>query len=158
MAWNNSKEHLFAVRHVFFSSKGRKFDKISDLFGKRIVLITGFDYPELNQYIKSGRIKVIRVSDHEAAIAAIEKGRGVAFPEMDLRLKYHLSQQEKDIRNFEYNKITDVLSPYNIHLAYSRNFPKEILLDFDKKIKEIRENGTIQNIIKDYVNSGFEVY
>jgi polar amino acid transport system substrate-binding protein len=157
-SWNNSKEYLFEVKHVFFSLKDKKITKIEDLFNKRIILITGFAYPELEKYLKTGRIKALRVNDHEAAIAAVEKGRGIAFPEMDLRLRYHLRLQQKNAQKYQYSVIPGILKPYKIFMAYSRNFPESLKQDFDSKIKEYRSNGTMGKIIMKYVDYNYQVF
>ena len=149
-SWNISQEGLFEVNHVFLTKKKHKFSKVSDLFNKRIVLITGFEYPELDQYIKSGRIKTIRVANHEAAISAIQKDRGLAFPEMEIRVKYHLKSMGLNFDRFAFSTIKDVLKTYKINLAFSRNFNHKLQLKIEKGLKSMKKSGKIKEIIRKY--------
>jgi len=157
-SWNISKEYLFQVEHVFFSKKGTKINKMSDLFDKRIILITGFEYPDLDKHIKTGRIKVIRVNNHESAISAVDKGRGIAFPEMKLRLSYHLRQMQKKTSDYSLNTIPGVLAPYKIFLAYSKDFSPVLKKEFDDKILRYKKTGIMKKIIDKYVDYNYQVF
>lgn len=149
-SWNITQEGLFEVNHVFLTKKGIRFNKVSDLFNKRIVLITGFEYPELDQYIKSGRIKTMRVANHEAAIKAIQKDRGLAFPEMEIRIKYHLKTMGMNFDDFSFSTIKDVLKGYKINLAFSRNFNRKLQLKIEKSLRAMKKLGRIDKIIAKY--------
>jgi len=147
---NLSKEFIMNVTHKFLTKKSFKYKSIKDLFGKRIILITGFGYPGLSKYILEGQISVLRVNNHKAAIKAIQRNRGVAFPEMYSRLRYHMKNLNIKSDNLAIHDASNIIKDYSIYFAYSKNFSKELFKSIDKKVKKLRQTGEIKKIIQSY--------
>ena len=47
------------------------FEGMQSLNGKGIVLLHGFDYPQLAPYISSGEVEEIRVKNYKSAFKAV---------------------------------------------------------------------------------------
>ena len=148
--WNLSRNSIMEVKHVFLSKKDFKFKRIEDLFGKRVVLLTGFSYPGLEKYIKLKKIFPIRVNGQLAAIAAIKKNRGVIFPEMKSRLMYHFKTNGLNLSEYKMIPASKYIKDYSIHLAFSKNFPQKLKDQIDKSIKKLKDNGKLRFLIRKY--------
>lgn len=146
-----SRNSLLKIEHRILTLKKNQYRSIKDLFGKRVVLIRGFQYPGLNRYIKSGQIEAVSVRSHDSAIKAIEIGRAYAFPEMEIRLKYHMKKYKYDEELYSYHDFSKVISNYDINFCFSKDFPKERIRDLDKKVLKLKKNGKIEEIINSYI-------
>lgn len=148
-----SRTPVLEVSHVMLTKMGNGFATISELFGKSIVLIRGFDYPGLDTYIEQGKFYVMYVKDHYSAIQAVLKGRAVAFPEMAFRLQYHLQQMNVPPSSVEKTDISNIIQDYSINLCFSNAFPYEQRAQFEDNLKELRESGELSNIIRKYLSN-----
>ena len=154
--WNNiqsknlSKEALFKVNHKILTKKGFKYKSISDLFGKRLVLIKGFAYPGIAKYIKSKKIEVLIVNSHNSAIRAIEIGRADAFPEIKIRAMYHMNKGKFDKKKFQFHDFKKYIKNYFFYLSFSSGMKNEIP-KFDREIRKLRKENYIKKIISKYL-------
>ncbi len=146
-----SKTPIFKARNQFLSLKGEKVTKLSDLFGKRIVLIRGFDYPGLQKYIDKGKIQVAWVDNYLRAITAVKLGRGIGFVGMDLRLMYNLRKLGYNPNNFEFNDFSKVIPNYDIHFCFSKKFPNELFQFIDKELMQMKKSGKVDKIWHRYM-------
>lgn len=147
-----SKNSLMTIKHKILTLKKNPYNSIEDLMGKRLAFIRGFQYPGLDRYIKDKSVDVIIVPNHKAAIRAVEIGRVYGFPEMGIRLKYHIKKNNIDESLFLFNDISKVISDYDINFCFSKDFPKSRIRKFDQKIQLMKENGKIMSIINSYTN------
>lgn len=145
-----SKTPIMTVKHSFLTLKSYQYNKISDLFGKSLVLIHGFNYPGLAAYIEQDKFDIIYVKDHEAAIKVIAMGRAVAFPEMNIRLNYHLKNMNLPRDNFNFHYIGNIIVDYNINLCFSHNFPELLKVKIEDILVEMKSDGSLENIINAY--------
>jgi len=145
-----SKTPIMSVEHSFLTLKPTQYTDISDLFGKIIVLITGFDYPGLAAYIEENKFDIIYVKDHEAAIKIIAMGRAIAFPEMNIRLNYHLKKMSLPRENFNFHYIGKVIADYNINLCFSLNFPSTLRTNIEASLAAMKNDGRLDSIINSY--------
>lgn len=145
-----SRTSIMTVKHSLLTLKSNKYNKISDLFGKSLVLIHGFDYPGLAAYIEQDKFDIIYVKDHAAAIKIIAMGRAVAFPEMNIRLNYHLKKMNLVRDNFNFHYIGNIIADYDINLCFSENFPKKSKTKIEDLLLEMKNNGSLENIINTY--------
>ncbi len=145
-----SKTPIMTVKHSFLTLKSYQYNKISDLFGKSLVLIHGFNYPGLAAYIEQDKFDIIYVKDHEAAIKVIAMGRAVAFPEMNIRLNYHLKNMNLPRDNFNFHYIGNIIVDYNINLCFSLNFPELLKVKIEDILVEMKSDGSLENIINAY--------
>lgn len=147
-----SQNSLITIKHKILTLKKNKYQSVEDLFGKRLAFIRGFQYPGLGRYIKDKSINIIEFPNHKAAIKAVEIGRVYGFPEMGIRLKYHINKNNFDEGLFLFNDISKVIKDYDINFCFSRDFPKDLISEFDQKIKLMKESGKIDRIIHSYTN------
>ncbi|PKH87863.1 substrate-binding periplasmic protein [Colwellia sp. Bg11-28] len=145
-----SKTPIMTVKHRFLTLKPNKHNEISDLFGKSLVLIRGFNYPGLAAYIEQDKFDIIYVKDHEAAIKVIAMGRAVAFPEMNIRLNYHLKNMKLPRDNFNFHYIGNIIADYDINLCFSLNFPELLKVKIEGILVEMKSDGRLENIINAY--------
>jgi len=145
-----SKTPIMTVEHSLLTLKSTQYTDISDLFGKIIVLITGFNYPGLATYIEEDKFDIIYVKDHEAAIKIIAMGRAVAFPEMNVRLNYHLKRMSLPRDNFSFHYIGKIIADYNINLCFSLNFPSPLRTKIEASLVTMKSDGRLSSIINNY--------
>ncbi|OUR96231.1 hypothetical protein A9Q84_07690 [Halobacteriovorax marinus] len=147
-----SKEPLFRVDHKLLTLKGKKFKSIRDLFGKRIVLITGFAYPGIMKYIKGKKIDLLMVNSHASALKALEIGRADAFPEIKLRALYHIKKEKLKLSKFKFHDFSKYVKSYNFHLSYSLGMKESEIRKFDKAIRSLRKKKVLKKIISKYLH------
>lgn len=145
-----SKTSIMTVKHSFFTLKSNQYNEISDLFGKSLVLIRGFDYPGLTTYIEQDKFNIIYVKDHAAAIKIIAMGRAIAFPEMNVRLNYHLKKMNLPRDDFNFHYIGNIIVDYDINLCFSENFPSNLKTKIEYILVEMKNDGSLEKIINAY--------
>jgi len=145
-----SKTSIMTVKHSFLTLKSNQYDKINDLFGKSLVLIRGFDYPGLAAYIEQDKFDIIYVKDHEAAIKIVAMGRAVAFPEMNVRLNYHLKKMNLPRDTFNFHYIGNIIIDYDINLCFSENVPENLKGKIEDILIEMKNDGSLESIINTY--------
>ncbi len=152
-AKNLSKTAILSVKHHLIINKNDSFNykSISDLDNKVIILLTGFDYPVLEEYIKEKRIKEIRAKNFSAAFKLLKRlGNRACFIEMDLRIKYN--QKLLKIRNsqFTYQSFSSVIPDYNVHLAFDSNMDTKVSSFINEKLKSMHQTSALSEIISKY--------
>lgn len=145
-----SKTPIMTVKHSFLTLQSTQYTDISDFFGNIIVLITGFNYPGLATYIEDNKFDIIYVKDHEAAIKIIAMGRAMAFPEMNIRLNYHIKKMSLPRDNFNLHYIGNIIADYNINLCFSLNFPPFLRSNIEASLVTMKNDGQLNNIINNY--------
>jgi polar amino acid transport system substrate-binding protein len=147
-----SKEPLFKVKHKLLTLKKTKFKTIEDLFGKRVVLITGFSYPGIMKYIKAKKIDLLVVNSHKGALHALLIGRAHAFPEIGVRALYHIKKEGMETSKFKLHDFGKYVKSYNFHLSYSLGMKEYEIRKFDQSIKRLRKKKVIRKIISKYLH------
>lgn len=153
-AENLSEEPIYTVKHVLLSSKKNEFTftDMKDMNSKIVVLLHGFDYPQLTPYIKSGDIEELRVKDYQAAFRIVKKLQGdAAFVEMDSRIKYNLSQLGLDNEQYKTQSFNKVIPDYPIYLALDPNMDKSIQSFINSRLKSMKDSGELDIIVNKYI-------
>lgn len=156
--WNliYSNEPLITLERSLMVSaqKNLKYTKLSDLFGKTIVIIRGFDYPELEKYINNnkGPIKELRVNSGYQAIDIVNKKDRdeIAFVDFKLRAQYQIKKKNIPLSNFNFYDLSDILKPTPIYLIFSNDFSKSELNHINEKISILIKSNEIEKILKKY--------
>lgn len=116
-----------------------------------VVLLHGFDYPQLTPYFDSGDVEELRVKDYSAAFRVIKKLPGdTAFVEMESRVKYNLSQQNQNLSQYEIQPFSSVIPDYPIYLAFDPKMDKNMQSFINSKLKELKTSGAIDDIVRNY--------
>ncbi|MGF1716306.1 transporter substrate-binding domain-containing protein [Photobacterium chitinilyticum] len=152
-AENLSDSPIYNVKHVLVSSHKNSFEfnSMQDMNDRVVVLLHGFDYPQLTPYFKGGNVEELRVKDYSAAFRVIRKLPGdTAFVEMESRIKYNLSQQNQDLSQYDIQPFGSVIPDYPIYLAFDPNMNREMQNYANSKLKELKSTGAIDSIIKSY--------
>ncbi|MGF1727587.1 substrate-binding periplasmic protein [Photobacterium nomapromontoriensis] len=151
---NLSEDSVYNVKHVLVSSSKQPFTfkSISDLEDKVVVLLHGFDYPQLVPFIEKGHIEELRVKDYGAAFRVINKlPADTAFIEMESRVKYNLDRQHKNRNDFSIQSFDAIIPSYPIHLAFDPNMDDDLQHFINKRIVELKSSGDIDKIIDKYL-------
>jgi len=150
---NLSTLPVFNVQHSLLTSTQQKLDinSATDLFGKTVILLHGFDYPGLEEYIADKRIKAIKVKSYKSAFKVVNRLKGKAgFVEMDVRIKYNLKMENLSAQNYNLHNFSKVIDDYDLHLAMSPTFDKELQQHLEKSLDKLYQSGRLEKIINAY--------
>ncbi|MGB1201810.1 MAG: hypothetical protein ACPG5R_09615 [Cognaticolwellia aestuarii] len=147
---NLSATPLMTVQHVLMTTPATRYDSIVDILNRGIVLIRGFNYPGLIDYIKQMPEKVVYVKTHEAAIKMVLKGRAAAFVEMKSRLNYQLKKLAIKKENVIMHDFSDIIPNYDINLSFSNNFPKAHRTSIESQLLNLKTTGQLETILQKY--------
>ncbi|MGF1758557.1 amino acid ABC transporter [Photobacterium sagamiensis] len=153
-AENLSDIPIYNVKHLLVSSskKAFYFNTMDDLNDKIIVLLHGFDYPQLSPYLIYGYVEELRVKDYTAAFRVINKIPGdTAFVEMESRVKYNFEQQGLDSSNYHMQSFSSVIPNYPIYLAFDPKMDKDVQKFINERLKTLKHSGGIDSIINKYL-------
>ncbi|NOH71162.1 ABC transporter substrate-binding protein [Vibrio pectenicida] len=151
---NLSEEPIYTVRHnlLFSSKKPIDYNQVSDLKGKIVVLLMGFDFPELQPYFASGEMQEMRVKNYQSAFRVVDRHPGdMVFVEMDSRIIYNQNQLNLDKKLYSQQDFNDVIPDYSVYLALSPTMDKEVQDYINKRLKVLKKQGKIDEIIKQYI-------
>lgn len=152
-AENLSTQPLLTVTHSLTTTASNPviFKDIRDLYGKTAILLEGFDYPGLEEHIKPGGIRVVRVKNYPLAFKMLDRlGSRGFLVEMELRVLYNLRQEGLNIKDYKLQDFSSVIAPYDIHLAMPSHMPEEVQAHINKGLVTMRESGRLQEIINKY--------
>ncbi len=150
---NLSKLPVFNVQHSLLTSTKQNFDinSATDLFGKTVILLHGFDYPGLERYIAEKHIKAIKVKSYKSAFKVVNRLKDKAgFVEMDVRIKYNLKKEELPVRDYNLHNFSKVIDDYDLHLAMSPQFNKALQQHLESELDKLRQSGDLAEIINAY--------
>ncbi|WEM45331.1 transporter substrate-binding domain-containing protein (plasmid) [Photobacterium sp. DA100] len=153
-AENLSDSPIYNVHHVLLSSNSTpfNFNTMQDLEDKVVVLLHGFDYPQLEPYIEKGDIEELRVKDYSAAFRVIDKLPGdTAFVEMESRIKYNLNKQNKNKDKFNMASFNSVIPDYPIYLAFDPKMDPELQKFINQRLSNLKSAGKIDSIVNKYL-------
>ncbi|MDO6542716.1 substrate-binding periplasmic protein [Photobacterium sanguinicancri] len=153
-AKNLSEEPIYTVKHVLLSSQKNEFtfNNMKDIENKIVVLLHGFDYPQLTPFIQSGKVEELRVKDYQAAFRIVKKLQGdAAFVEMDSRIKYNLSELNLDREQYKTQSFNKIIPDYPIYLAFDPNMDKSIQTFINDRLKNMKSSGELDQIINNYI-------
>ncbi|MFC3531017.1 substrate-binding periplasmic protein [Vogesella facilis] len=154
--WQLSQQPLFSWRHVLAVPKSSPFRyrRLSDLFGKPLILMYGYDYPGLDKYLRSksgvGRISDQRALSQDSAIRMLRAGRGVGYIDTELRLLYNLRQQGLSPADFRFYDFSRVIPRIDIHLMYDQRLPEDAKALIDSRLADMRQSGELAAIMQHY--------
>lgn len=151
---NLSDDPIYIVKHRLLSSSKKPliYRKMSELNGKVVVLLLGFDYPELQPYLTKGDIEEMRVKNYQSAFRVINRHPGdLVFVEMKSRISYNLEQLNIDKTWYEEHDFSNVIPDYPIHLAFSPNMDEALQAYINQRIKTLKKDGVIDEIVNKYI-------
>lgn len=147
---NLSVTPLMTVRHVLMTRAETPYNSIGEIIDTGIVLIRGFNYPGLIDYINNKPKKVVYVKTHEAAIKMVLAGRVGAFPGMDLRLTYHLKKLSIERATITLHDFSDIIPNYDVNLSFSNDFPKANRDSIESQLYNLKKTGQLGTILQKY--------
>ncbi|WP_028772962.1 substrate-binding periplasmic protein [Shewanella waksmanii] len=143
---------LFTVHHQLLTRSADPFhyQRIDDLFGETVILLKGYSYPGLQQYIDSGQIKAFAVNSHQSALNALLNNRGKGFVSMGIRSHYTIERYGFNKRLFAFNDFSDTIKPNNIHISHNEKMPQRLINQLNHGIINMHQEHKIAEIISRY--------
>ena len=157
--WDDPRKlHLSAtpfmtVEHVLMTTPETPYKSITDILDKGLVLIRGFHYPGLIEFVNKKPKKVFYVKTHEAAIKMVLKGRVAAFVGMKSRLNYQLKKFNIDRESIVFHHFSDIIPNYDVNLSFSSNFPKKHRDSIENQLFNLKQTGELEAIVQKYKQS-----
>ncbi|UTV29789.1 substrate-binding periplasmic protein [Photobacterium atrarenae] len=151
---NLSEIPIYTVKHVLVSNHNStiRFESIADMQQRIIVLLHGFDYPQLLPYFEQGEIEELRVKDYQAAFRIINKfPEYAAFVEMESRVKYNLAKLNETLTNYQIQPFRSVIPDYPIYLAFDPKMSPKVQKFINQRLKELKSSGRMDDIIHQYL-------
>ena len=151
---NLSEQPIYTVKHVLVSSSKApfKFSDMQHIQGRSIVLLLGFDYPNLSPFFENGTVNEMRVKDYEAAYRVLQRTPGdTAFVEMESRVVYNIHHLGLPMGDFQIQSFSAVIPDYAIYLAFSPKMNPKVQSFINKRLAELKSSGKLDDIIKKYI-------
>jgi len=151
---NLSECSILTVKHILLPPKGQTvaLSGIDSLLGKRVILLFGFDYPNLDEYLASKQILELRAMSYSSAFKALELNRGLGFIEMESRIKYNLKQEGGNYNDYNSVDLSSIIPQYDIRFALSPQMPEKIKRYIDDRCDQLKRSGEFQQIVNQYLN------
>ncbi|WP_101757237.1 ABC transporter substrate-binding protein [Oceanicoccus sp. KOV_DT_Chl] len=155
---NLTENPIFNIRQELLVPKkfGFQFSGIESLLGKTLILIVGFDYPGIDEYIARGEINAVRMTQYKKIfMELLFRDRFTGYLELNTRLDYQLMQVEKPggriMPEDFYRYDLSAISPgYDIYFARDPRMPNDIQTLIENRIVELHQDGTIEQILDRY--------
>lgn len=150
---NLSDIPIYNVKHSLLSSSRKpfNFEKTEDLNNKAVVLLLGFEYPNLEPLIQEGAVEELRVKDYTAAFRVLQRIPGdTVFIEMESRVKYNLQIQNLDPNAFQLQPFSSVIPDYPIHLAFDPKMDTKLQNFINQRLKTLKSSGELDTIVSNY--------
>ncbi|MBW3695231.1 transporter substrate-binding domain-containing protein [Vibrio sp. T187] len=151
---NLSDIPIYNVKHTLMSSNKKpfEFEDMKDLDDKAVVLLMGFEYPNLDPYIEQGKLAELRVKDYTAAFRVLKRIPGdTVFVEMESRVKYNLAMQKLDPKSFQIQSFSSVIPDYPIHLAFDPKMDQQLQGFINQRLKDLKSSGKLEAIVDSYL-------
>ncbi|MGY0615114.1 substrate-binding periplasmic protein [Vibrio sp. FJH11] len=151
---NLSTLPIYTVKHVLVSSNKAPFmfNNIQDIRGRSIVLLLGFDYPDLMPYFENGTVNEMRVKDYDAAYRVVQRTpKDTAFVEMESRVLYNLKRLDLPLEEYQIQPFSSIIPDYSIYLAFSSEMNPQLQSFINKRLSELKTSGEIDKIINKYL-------
>ena len=154
-----STEHIVDFRHavVTLADSTVAIQRPEDLFGLNLLLVENYHYPGLDQYLTnpvrgdgSGAIREVRAHTPEGAIKMLRHRRGDAYIDWYLRILYNLDDAGLQPDEVLLADASHIVPQQNIHFFFSNRLPQNVRNHFDKRLAEMRRNGTLARIVERY--------
>lgn len=147
---NLSVTPLFIAQHILMTLSETPYISIDDILDKGLVLIRGFNYPGLIDFVERNPTKVFYVKTHEAAIKMVQSGRVAAFVGMNSRVSYHLNKMAIDRKTIVLHDFSDIIPNYGVNLSFSNNFPKALRSSIESQLSNLKKTGQLEAILQKY--------
>ena len=152
---NLSECSILKVKHVLLPPKGEtvQLNGIEGLLGQRVILMFGFDYPNLDEYLSAKKILELRVMPYRSAFKALALQRGLGFIEMESRIQYNLKINGEKYSDYHSVDLSSVIPKYDIRCALSPEMPEKIKRYIDDQCDQLKGSGEFKKIINRYLTS-----
>ncbi len=151
---NLSTTSVFTVNHVLLMKQETSFTvaQVEDLFGKSVVLLSVFAYPGLDDYLDQKKVQEVRVKDYGAAFRFLDKSLpSIGFVEMELRIRYNLQQESRNLSHYRLADLSFVIPNYDIFLSIDSTMPASLQRFINERLIQLKASGIVDQILKKYI-------
>lgn len=152
-AANLTEKPLLTVDHALLTTADNPltFNNVRDLYGKTAVLLEGFDYPGLEEHIRPGGVRVVRVKNYPLAFKMLDRlGARGFLVEMELRIRYNLKQENLEVAQYKLQDFSSVIAPYDVHLAMAPTLPEPLKQYINQRLTQLHNSGELEKIAAKY--------
>jgi hypothetical protein len=149
MVYYRFTDPIFPAGDSIFSLKEKplQFEKVSDLYGKRIGTIRGYGYAGLDADLASGKIIDQRVNSIQQNINKLLLKRLDGFIASEYPAKFHLKGMGVPIEQFHVSE----KKLYSFDLMYLvKKTHKSLIKDMNTYIKKVKKEGLVQEWVDKY--------
>lgn len=150
-----TKTPLFDWRHVLITRRPIAVKQWSDLAPLHLLLVRGYDYPQLQAYLSEHNdsrrlIRISYVPSPAHALKMLQKGRGDAYLDTDLRLRYHLKQMDMSADDYVIQSVSHLIPNIQMHLMYDAHLPQETQQWLESRLAGLAQTGELKRIVDAY--------
>jgi len=151
---NLSQVPILSIKHVFVTAQDSafQFSSVEDLFGQRIILLLGFDYQGLDQYLEQDKIASQRVQSFEAAFGMLaRKDRAtVGFVDMEIRAKYNLASMGLAAKNYRLSDFSSTIANFELSLSMDPNMEPALSHFINQRLQQLIDEGFVEHLSNKY--------
>ncbi|WP_109339427.1 substrate-binding periplasmic protein [Saliniradius amylolyticus] len=150
-----SQTPLFDWRHVLITRRDIEVNQWNDLASVHLLLVRGYDYPQLQSYLseqsdENVRFRISYVASPAHALRMLQKGRGDAYLDIDLRLQYHLRQLNMRANDYVIQSLSHLIPTIQMYLMYDGHLPEEAQHWLEYRLAELAQTGELKRIVDTY--------
>jgi ABC-type amino acid transport substrate-binding protein len=136
--------------------------KPEDLFGRTVILVENFHYPGLDSYLTnpaagtgSGQIQSVRAFDIKGSLQMLKHRRGDAVFDWSLRLVHNLPEAGMKRDEVRFQDASAIIPTKDMYFAYSPNWSESFKRFVDDRLKLLKADGTLDEILRKYGGNQF---
>lgn len=154
-----SSVSVFPFNHVAATLRDNDMTiaKPEDVFGRTVILVENFHYPGLDPYLKnptegdgSGDILSVRAFSPEGTLRMLKHRRGEIVFDWQPRLVYNLHAAGLELDEIRFQDASGIIPTKVMYFAYSPHWPKSFKQFVDARLQTLRDDGTLDAILKRY--------
>lgn len=147
---------LFNYKVHVLSRKGKnpRFDSISSLKNKRVVLIQGYTYDgfadTLAQAAGALKMEILKAAGHDEAMSLFLAGKADYYLIYKPRGTYLLHKQGHRLEEFDFVSLPQV-KPVKVYLMFDKHMPDSLKQSLNKGVAFLRRSGRLNGILRKYL-------
>lgn len=143
---------LYSFEYSIITRKSHPItaNNLQDLLGKRLLLIHGYFYKNLDPYLTEKKIFDERPKTHNQAVKMLHHGRGDAFLAHAPRIKLALEQTRLAQHDFDIQRFGHVIPPTAVYLGFDKKMPSELKAFINRRLIALQDSGELARILSRY--------
>ncbi|ABC30584.1 conserved hypothetical protein [Hahella chejuensis KCTC 2396] len=154
------EEPLFTVNHALLTchDQPRSIETEADLFGMTLAILDNFSYPELRLLEERGSLTLTSVEKYEQGFRLAAARRVDGFVEMEIRLRYNLTQENETSSDcYQFLNMDAVIPPYEIYLSLSKQASPELRNMVTQRVRQLKTSEDYRQVFTRYMDRRIRV-